>query len=156
MKLSFKPLTKEIQIEGDIENVITKSIDAHDNNWEKKYQIKNQTKKEMIELKHQYKKEKAIQKQNKRNFIQKIMDEKTRKKELELAEQRKKEEEAAALKAKIFKIKIITTIILSITSLILFVVGIILRINNIDGEILTLLGFFPLIAIAVMWFTTQK
>ena len=76
----------------------------------------------------------------------KIMDEKTR----------KKEEEAAALKAKIFKIKIITTIILSITSLILFVVGIILRINNIDGEILTLLGFFPLIAIAVMWFTTQK
>lgn len=146
MKLSFKPLTKEIQIEGDIENVITKSIDAHDNNWEKKYQIKNQTKKEMIELKHQYKKEKAIQKQNKRNFIQKIMDEKTR----------KKEEEAAALKAKIFKIKIITTIILSITSLILFVVGIILRINNIDGEILTLLGFFPLIAIAVMWFTTQK
>ena len=146
MKLSFKPLTQDIQIEGDIENVITKSIDAHDNNWEKKYQIKNQTKIEMIELKRQYKKEKAIQKQNKRNFIQKIMDEKTR----------KKEEEATALKAKIFKIKIITTIILSITSLILFVVGIILRINNIDGEILTLLGFFPLIAIAVMWFTTQK
>ena len=74
------------------------------------------------------------------------MDEKTR----------KKEEEATALKAKIFKIKIITTIILSITSLILFAVGIILRINNIDGEILTLLGFFPLIAIVVMWFTTQK
>lgn len=151
MKLNFDIKNKKGALEADVEKLVEKGMEQHDKNWKDKFNTKHNAKKEMLEIKHKQKMEIEEKTQTKKNWFQKIEEERRKTRELELAEERRREEE----KKKVVKIKIIATIILGIIGVTMMILGITL--GNASGDSdsalygLTMIGLFALISIEFIW-----
>jgi len=156
MKLKFDKKNKQAELDIDAERLIEKGMDQHDKNWKDKFNTKHNAKKELLEIKHKQKMEIEEQNEKKKNWFQKIEEERRKTKELELEEQKRREEE----KKKSIKIRIIITILLVIFGLAMMITGIILVENsgdpNSNWNILIVMGLMPLFSIAVIWGTMAE
>ena len=122
MKFGFNLEKKNATLEVDAERLIEKGMEQNDKNWKDKFNTKHNAKKEILEIKHKQKMEKEDKEQSKKNWFQKLQEEKRKLKELELEEKRRKEEEHR----KMIKIKIIISSIMGIVGLIIMIIGIII------------------------------
>ena len=155
MKLTFDIKNKKGGIEADAERLIEKGMDLHEKDWEQKFDKKHQAKKEIMEMQHNQKIEIEEQKKTKKNWLQKFQEERRKTKELELEEQRRREEEERLERKKVFKVKLIVSIILGIITIILFCVGSLLgsASGNPDSGwyAIATLGIFTGLAICFIW-----
>lgn len=151
MKLNFDIKNKKGAVETDVEKLVEKGMEQHDKNWKDKFNTKHNAKKEMLEMKHKQKMEIEEKTQTKKNWFQKIEEERRKTRELELAEERRREEE----RKKSIKVRAIISVVLAIVGLIMMVTGIILTSasGNPDSEwgMLSVLGMFPWMVIAFLW-----
>lgn len=151
MKLNVNFKNVKADLEANIENLVDKGMEQYDRTWKDKFNTKHTAKKEMLEIKHKHKMDIEENNKNKKNWIQKIQEEKLKMKELELAEQRRREEE----KKKVIKIKTIISIILGMFGLTLMIIGSILGSESGDPNsgwyAMSVLGFFPLLAAGFIW-----
>lgn len=151
MKLNFDIKNKKAGLEADIEKIVEKGMDQHEKEWKDKFNTRYNAKKEMLEMKHKHKMECEEKNQTKKNWIQKVQEEKRKNKELELEDKRRKEEE----QRKILKIKIIISIILGVIGLIMMVVGSILGSASGDSDsgwyAMFGIGFLPLLGAGFIW-----
>lgn len=122
MKFNFDIKTKKTELEADVEQIVEKGMEIHERTWKDKFNTKFNAKKELLKIKHNHKMELEENNKTKKNWIQKIIEENRKTKELELEYKRKREED----QLKIMKIKIILSIILGIIGLPMTVVGFIL------------------------------
>ena len=155
MKLSIDIKNKKGSLDSDVEKLVEKGMDLHEKEWKDKFNTKHIAKKEMLELQHNQKIELKEQSKNKKNWIQKIIEENRKTKELELEYKREREEAERIERKQVIRIKIISTIILGILSIVLFVIGNLLgdasRNPNSGWYAVAILGFFTGIAIIVIW-----
>ena len=151
MKVKFDIKNKKGDVEADVEKLIEKGMDQHDKNWKDKFNTKHSAKKEMLEMKHKQKMEIKEKNQTKKNWFQKVEEEKRKRRELEIEEERRKEKE----KKKVVKIKIIATIILAVIGLTIMILGISLVIasgvSNYCWYGLIAVGLLIVISIAFIW-----
>ncbi len=151
MRISIDAKNKKTDIEGDVESIAEKIIDNSEKDWKLKFDAKHNARKEMMEIRHKHKMEIDEKNQKKRNWIQKIQDEKLKAKELELEEKRRQE------KIKIIKLvlKIVGTCILGIVAAIMLIMGIVLGVESGDSDsgwyALSAVGMIPLFGIAAIW-----
>lgn len=151
MKLNFDIKNKKGALEADVEKLVEKGMEQHDKNWKDKFNTKHNAKKEMLEMKHKQKLEIEESNQKKKNWFQKLEEERRKTREIELEEERRKEKE----KKKIVKIKVIATIILGIIGLTMMILGFVL--GNASGDSdsslygLTMIGLLALISIEFIW-----
>ena len=112
-------------------------------------------KKEMLELQHKQKIELEEQNKTKKNWIQKIIEENRKTKEIELEDKRRREEAERIERQKIIKIKIIFTIILGILTIALFSLGSLLGYKSGDPDsgwyAISVLGIITGMAIIGIW-----
>lgn len=106
MKYYYETKNKKAEIDADVERLLEKSLEQHEKNWKKKFDTKHKAKKEILEIKHKQKMDLEENNKTKKNWFQKVVEEKRKTKELELAEQRKQEQTKM--------IKIIVSFVLSI------------------------------------------
>jgi len=155
MKLNFDIKNKKGGLEADVERLVEKGMDQHEKSWREKFDTKHSAKKEMLEIKHKHKMDLEENNKNKKNWIQKIAEEKRKLKEMELAEQRRIEEEQRKRDATKLTIKIISTIVLAIIGALLFIIGSILGSESGDPNsgwhAMAVLGLFPLMGIGAIW-----
>ena len=151
MKFNLDIKNKKGGFEADVEKLVEKSMDQHDRNWKDKFNTKHNAKKEMLEMKHKQKMEIEEKNQLKKNWFQRIEEERRKTRELELEEERRKEEE----RKKSIKVKAIISAILGIVGVTMMIIGIALTSasGNPDSEwnILTMIGMFPCMSIAFLW-----
>lgn len=151
MKLNFDIKNKKAELEADVEKLVEKGMDQHEKDWKEKFNTKHSAKKEMLEIKHKHKMDLEESNKTKKNWFQKIQEEKRKLKELEIEEQKRQEEE----KKKQRQIKILATIILGITGGFMFIGGALLGSASGDPNSgwysMEILGFFPLLAIVPIW-----
>ena len=148
----------EIEVEFDAEKLIEKGMKHHEKNWRDKFNIKHKAKKEMIEIKHKQKMEIEEKNKEKKNWFQKIEEERRKTKELklrlELEEKRRQEEE----RKRILQIKMRVSTILGIIGSVLLFIGYFLgtasRNSAWDG--LMVIGFLALISIVFIWAGNKK
>ncbi|CDD17716.1 unknown [Clostridium sp. CAG:798] len=156
MKLNFDIKNKKGSLESDVEKLVEKGMDQHDKNWKDKFNTRHNAKKEMLEIKHKQKLELEDKKQAKKNWFQKIEEERRKTKQLELEEIRRQEES----RKKSIKVKVIITILLVLLGLTMMIAGIILVNKSGDPEsnwnMLIAIGMFPLFSIAVIWGATAN
>lgn len=148
MKLNFDIKNKKGGVESDIERLVEKGMDQHDKNWKDKFNTKHNAKKEMLEMKHKQKMEAEEKNQNRKNWIQKIEEERRKTKQLELEEQKRKEEEIK----KNVRLKVIVSIILAVIGSILMIAGSVLGSESGDPNsgwyMMTMVGLIALISIS--------
>ena len=106
MKFNFDMKNKKVGLEADVEKIVEKGMDQKEKDWKDKFNTKHNANKEILEIKHQQKMEREGKNQEKKNWFQKMQEEKRRTKELELEYKRKEEEE----QMKILKTRIIISI----------------------------------------------
>lgn len=151
MKINWDIKNKKGGLEADVEKLVEKGMDQHDKNWKDKFNLKHNAKKEMLEMKHKQKMEIEEKNQSKKNWFQKIEEERRKTREIELEEERRKEQE----RKKSIKIRAIVSVLLGVIGLIMMITGIILTTEsgNPDSEwgMLSVLGMFPLMSIAFLW-----
>ena len=154
MKFGFNLEKKNATLEVDAERLIEKGMEQNDKNWKDKFNTKHKAKKEILEIKHKQKMEKEDKNQAKKNWFQKVQEEKRKLKELELEEKRRKEEEHK----KMIKIKIIISSILGVIGLILMIVGIIITslLNNPDSPWYMLIVCAILVWVSIMFVWTSE
>lgn len=156
MKLKFDLKNKKGGFESDIERLVEKGMEQHDKNWKDKFNAKHNAKKEMLEMKHKQKMEVEERNQSKKNWFQKIEEERRKTKQLEIEEQRRQEEE----NRKNRKTKAIISIILGLIGSILMIVGSVLgsESGNPDSGwyMVTIVGLFVLISIPFLWIDTPN
>lgn len=151
MRISIDAKNKKTDIEGDVESIAEKIIDNSEKDWKLKFDTKHNARKEMMEIRHKHKMEIDEKNQKKRNWIQKIQDEKLKAKELELEEKRRQE------KMKTIKLvmKIVGTCILCIIAAIMLIMGIVLGVESGDSDsgwyALSAIGMIPLYGIVTIW-----
>lgn len=155
MKLNFDIKNKKGGLEADVERLVEKGMNQHEKSWKEKFDTKHSAKKEMLEIKHKHKMDLEENNKNKKNWIQKMAEEKRKLKEMELAEQKRIEEEQRKKDAIKLTIKIISTIVLAIIGALLFISGSILGSESGNPEsgwyAMTVLGLFPLMGIGAIW-----
>ena len=78
-------------MEADVEKLVEKGMDNHEESWKTKFTAKKDARIEIKKLKHSQRLEKAKLKQNNKNWLQKINEDKRKIKEMELAEKVRKE-----------------------------------------------------------------
>ncbi len=151
MKINFDIKNKKAGLEADVEKIVEKGMENHKEEWKDKFNTKYTAKKEMLEMKHKHKMEFEEKKHNKKNWIQKIQEDKLKKKELELEAIRLKDEE----KKKILKIKIIASVALGIIGITMMSVGGLLGAASGDPNsgwhMISVIGLFPLISVGFVW-----
>lgn len=133
MKVSYDAKNKKTNVEADVERLVEKGMDQHDKNWKEKFDIKHKAKKEILDIKHKQKMDIEENNKNKKNWFQKIAEEKRKEKELELEEQRRQE-----------KKKNIQMVISAIVSIGFFIAG------SIADPAYNLIGLILIIAIVCM------
>ncbi len=155
MKLNIDLKNKKGSLDSDVEKLVEKGMDIHEKDWHKKFDKKHNAKKEILEIQHKQKIEIEEQNKTKKNWLQKIIEENRKTKELELEERRRREEEERIERQKVFKIKLIVSIILGIITIILVTVGNLLGYASGDPNsgwhAVALLGFFTGMAILFIW-----
>lgn len=119
MKLKFDIKNKKADLEANVENLVEKGMDQHDKNWKDKFNTKHNAKKEILEIKHKQKLEMKETGKEKRNWFERMQENKRKQREFEIEEQRRKEREE---KIRIRNKSIISAIIGTI-ALILIIVG---------------------------------
>ena len=119
MKLKFDIKNKKADLEANVENLVEKGMDQHDKNWKDKFNTKHNAKKEILEIKHKQKLEMKETGKEKRNWFERMQENKRKQREFEIEEQRRKEREE---KIRIRNKSIISAII-GIIALILIIVG---------------------------------
>ena len=119
MKFKVDIKNKKADLEADVEKLVEKGMDQHDKNWKDKFNTKHNAKKELLELKHKQKLEMEETNKEKRNWFERIQENKRKQKEIEIEEQRRKEKEE---KIRIRNKSIISAIIGTI-ALILIIIG---------------------------------
>lgn len=151
MKLNFDIKNKKAGLEADVERLVEKGMDQHEKSWKEKFDTKHSAKKEMLEIKHKHKMDIEESNKTKKNWFQKIQEEKRKLKELEI-EEAKREAEA---KEKQRQIKILATIILGLLGGFMFIGGALLGSASGDPNSgwysMGVLGLFPLLAIVFVW-----
>ena len=80
-------------MEADVEKLVEKGMDNHEESWKTKFTAKKDARIEIKKLKHSQRLEKAKLKQNNKNWLQKINEDKRKIKEMELAEKVRKEQQ---------------------------------------------------------------
>lgn len=151
MKFNFDIKNKKANFEADVERLVEKGMDQNEKNWKDKFVTKHSAKKEILEIKHKQKMEMEEKSQTKKNWIQKIEEERRRTKQLEFEEQKRIDEENKKNK----KNKIILSIILGILGATLMIVGGVL--GSLSGDpdsgwyMMTLVGLFVIISIVFIW-----
>lgn len=151
MKLNFDIKNKKANLEADVERLVEKGMDQNEKNWKDKFVTKHNAKKEILEIKHKQKMEMEEKSQTKKNWIQKIEEERRRTKQLEFEEQKRIDEENKKNK----KNKIILSIILGILGATLMIVGCVL--GSLSGDpdsgwyMMTFVGLFVIISIVFIW-----
>lgn len=93
MKFNFDIKNKKANFEADVERLVEKGMDQNEKNWKDKFVTKHNAKKEILEIKHKQKMEMEEKSQTKKNWIQKIEEERRRTKQLEFEEQKRIDEE---------------------------------------------------------------
>ncbi len=155
MKLNIDIKNKKGSFDSNIEKLVEKGMDLHEKEWKDKFNIKHTAKKEMLELQHKQKIEIEEQNKTKKNWLQKIIEENRKNKEIELEDRRIREEAERIEKQRIIKLKIIFTIILGILTIILFAIGFILgsASGNPDSGwyAIAILGFATGFGIVSIW-----
>lgn len=151
MKFSLNLEKKNASVDLDVERLVEKGMEQNDKNWKDKFDAKHKAKKEILEIKHKQKMEKEDKNQTKKNWFQKVQEEKRKLKELELAEERRKEEEHK----RILKIKIIFSSVCGIIGLLMMIIGGFLGASSNDPNsswyMLSVLGFLPLFVAGAIW-----
>ena len=151
MKLNFDIKNKKGALEADVEKLVEKGMEQHDKNWKDKFNTKHNAQKEMLEMKHKHKLELEDKNQAKKNWFQKIEEERRKTKQLELEELRRQEKE----RKKSIKVKAIISAILGIIGVLMLVVGSVLGSASGDPNsgwyMMSIVGFFPLCGIACIW-----
>lgn len=151
MKLSVDIKNKKGELEADVATLVEKGMEQHERTWKDKFNSKYSAKKEILEIKHKQKIEIEEKKQIRKNWIQKIQENKLKVKQLELEERRRLEKN----KEKILIAKIILSIILGTIGIVMMIVG------SFKGEesgnpnsawyALSVFGFLPLISGVFIW-----
>ena len=93
MKINIDIKNKKGNLDVDAERLIEKGMDQHERTWKDKFNTKHNAKKEIMELKHKQNIENKEQDLKKKTFVQEIFDGINNKKQIELEEKRKIEEE---------------------------------------------------------------
>lgn len=155
MKLNIDLKNKKGSLDSDVEKLVEKGMDIHEKDWDKKFDKKHNAKKEILEIQHKQKIELEEQNKTKKNWVQKIIEENRKTKELELEERRRREEAERIERQKVFKIKIILSIILGILTIIFGIVGNLLGYQSGDPNsgwyAIAVLGIFTGMAIFYIW-----
>lgn len=155
MKLNIDIKNKKGSLDSDIEKLVEKGMDLHEKDWKDKFATKHTAKKEILEIQHKQKIELEEQNKTKKNWLQKIIEENRKTKELELEDKRRREEEERKERQKVFKIKLIASIILGIITIILVTVGNLLGYASGDPNsgwhAIAVFGLFTGIAIVFIW-----
>jgi len=153
LKLDFK--NKKADIEANVERIVEKGMEYQEKDWKDKFDTKHNAKKEMLELKHKQRLEMEDRNGKKKNWLQKIQEEKRKNKELELQmeleEKRRQEEENRRLKEeseKLIKKKKGITILLAVIGSLFIIVGYPM---GFAGEGLLVVGFLALVSIPFLW-----
>lgn len=156
MKLKFDFKNKKADIEANVEKIVEKGMEYHEKDWKDKFNTKHNAKKEMLEMKHKQKLEIEDANDKKKNWFQKISEEKRKTKELEiqleLEAMRIQEEEKRRLEEKeetLLKKKTRITSVLAIIGSLFLIIGYSIGVNG--GEGFLVVGFFALISIAFIW-----
>lgn len=156
MKLKFDIKNKKADLETDVEKLVEKRMDLEDKNWKDKFNTKHNARKEILELKHKQKMESEEINQKKRNWFERMQDEKRKQKELELQEQKRKETET---KHRI-RNKAIVSSILGTIAIVIFSIGSILgsMSGNPDSGFyaMAICGLFIGLAIPFMWISENE
>lgn len=135
MKVSYDTKNKKTNVEIDVEKLVEKGMDQHEKNWKEKFDTKHKAKKEILEIKHKQKMNLEEKNKTKKNWFQKVVEEKRKIKELELEEQRRHEQK-----------KMITIIVSLVVSICFFVIGAIVDPGyNVIGLLLIIVIGFMLI-----------
>lgn len=119
MKIKFDIKNKKADFEVDVEKLVEKGMDQNNKDWKEKFKTKHDAKKEIMEIKHKQKLEIEENNKEKRNWIERIQENREKQKETELEEKRRLEKEE---KIKTRNKSIISAIIGTI-ALILVIVG---------------------------------
>ena len=147
---------KKGAFEADVERLVEKGMDNHEKDWKDKFTTKHIAKKEMLELKHRHKMESEDKNQTKKNWIEKIQEQRRKLKELELEEKRRKEEE----RKKAIRVKAIISIVLGGIGIFMMVIGSILGTQTGDPNsgyyAIAAVGFFPILASGFIWIDTSE
>ncbi len=143
---------KKVEIDADVERIAEKAMDLHEKDWKDKFVTRHNAKKEILGITHKQKVEMEEVNKNKKNYIQRILEEKRLSKELELKYEKELEEAKRQEKYKEKKLKLIITAILGIMIIIFVILGAILG-NNVDSflYIITLFAFLLVIPIVSIW-----
>ena len=155
MKFKIDMKNKNANLEADVERLVEKGMEYHEKDWKDKFDTRHNAKKEMLEMKHKQRLEIEEMNDKKKNWFQRIQEEKRKTKELELQmeleEKRRQAEENKRLeeeKEKLIKKKKRTTILLSVIGSICIIIGYPL---GFIGEGLLVVGFVALISIPFIW-----
>ena len=155
MKLNIDLKNKKGSLDSDVEKLVEKGMDLHEKDWQEKFDRKHNARKEIMEMQPKQKIEVEEQNKTKKNWIQKIIEENRKTKELELEDRRRREEQERIERQKIIKVKIIFTIILGILTIIFFATGFLLGSAsgnpNSGWYAVAVLGFFTGMAIICIW-----
>lgn len=155
MKFNLDIKNKKAEFQANIENVVEKGMDQHEKDWKDKFNTKHNAKKEILEIKHKQKLEIEETSREKRNWFDRIQENKRKQKELELEDRRRREAEERIERQKIFKIKLVVSVILGIITIILVTVGSLLGYASGDPNsgwhAIAILGLFTGMAIIYIW-----
>ena len=83
MKFNFDIKNKKAGFEADVEKLVEKGMEQHEKDWGSKFNLKQQAKKEMKELKHKQKIDMEETKQKRLNRYQRKQEEQRKNEELE-------------------------------------------------------------------------
>lgn len=119
MKFNLDIKNKKAEFQADVENIVEKGMEQHEKDWKDKFNIKHNAKKEILEIKHKQKLEIEETNREKRNWFDRIQENKRKQKELEIEEQRRIEKE----KNKKIRNKSIISTIIGTIALVLIIVG---------------------------------
>lgn len=160
MKLNIDIKNKKVSLYADVKQLVEKGMNLHDKEWKDKFNTRHIAKKELIEFQHKQKIEMEEQSKTKKNWIQKIIEEQRKTKELELEYRRRIEEEERKEQQKVLKIKIIFSVILGILTIIFVAVGFLL--GNVSGDpdsgwyMIGILGICTGLGIGSIWISENK
>ena len=157
MKIGLSKSDKKIEgsVEADVERIAEKAMDLHEKDWKDKFITKHKAKVELTKINNNQQIEMEKIKSKRKNYIQKIIEEKRHTKELELEYQKQKEEEERKDRQKSNVVKTILSIILGIIGFPLMIIGFIAgsTSGNPDSGLyaISLVGMFIVMIIPIMW-----
>lgn len=143
MKFNLDIKNKKAEFQADVENIVEKGMEQHEKDWKDKFNTKHNAKKEILEIKHKQKLEIEETNREKRNWYDRIQENKRKQKELEIEEQRRIEKE----KNKKIRNKSIISTIIGTIALILIIVGF----SSEDNASMALGGIALLWILIFMW-----